>query len=373
MTENLSTEKSTEFPLTPVWGIDVGGANLKLCAPSGLCASRPFPMWTDSGVLGQTVAEMMAELCRPPLNHPWNASSVLAVTMTGELADCFESRREGVKHILSQLAIVVPHGQCRVYAVDGLWMSVDQAIASPWLVAASNWHALATWCLALRLDQPGSYNAVMDVGSTTVDIIPVCNGQIQTAAQTDRQRLELGQLVYTGMERTPIHAIVRSLRVQGARCPVIAERFATIADANLVLDCVPEEPGNHDTADGRPRTRRFALARLARMVGEDLDTLSETEICSLARQICNVQAKQVARALVRNLPGYSEVGLPAPNLRRCVLVVGHGNPLVARLRRLKMLQNVRFDFLDKRLGPAAARCAPALAVAQLFRLEADGE
>jgi len=237
------------------WGIDVGGANLKMCAPSGRCAVRAFPMWTEFNRLGPSVAGLISDLGDWSHEDSWNEHSMLAVTMTGELADCFETRRIGVKTILDQLESVLPRKQLVVYGVDGRWMSLDQAIAFPWSVAASNWHVLASWCLSLTQIAPARFHAIIDIGSTTVDIIPTQDGKILTGARTDRQRMELGQLVYTGMERTPIHAIVRSLQVHGVCCPVMAERFATIADANVVLACVPEEPDNCDTADGRPMTR----------------------------------------------------------------------------------------------------------------------
>ena len=49
----------------------------------------------------------------------------------------------------------------------------------------------------------------------------------------------------------------------------MAELFATTLDAYLVLDQVPEDAEDRDTADGRPATRPCAHARLSRMLGGD--------------------------------------------------------------------------------------------------------
>ncbi len=371
MTATFTEEPPTEHTGPKVWGVDIGGANLKLCSRSGRCASVAFPMWTESHRLAVALQELMRQLAGDGGGIDWDDDSVMAVTMTGELADCFESRRVGVAKILDQVSSIVPDSQCRIYSVKGQWLSPSEAKAAPWSVAASNWHALASWCLSLKQLGNECCRAIVDIGSTTVDIIPVGNGRVFTNASTDRQRMELGQLVYTGMERTPVHAIVRSLRVDKVRCPVMAERFATVSDANLILGASVEEEDNCDTADGRPRTRKCALARLARMVGEDGETLSEDGLIRMANQVVAAQTKQVSRALCRNLPARpDEQNLTADNrvLQQCrVLVSGHGRVMVERLKKTSTLNHVQFFYLEDSIGLDAARCAPAMAVAELWR------
>lgn len=360
-------------PDEKIFGIDIGGANIKLSRLDGHSVAVAFPMWTDYGRLGEAVLKLFSEL-----NVEYDESCTLAVTMTGEMADCFFSRREGVAAILDGLTGVIPDHQCQVYAVGGQWLNVQQSRQRPWDVAASNWHALVSWLLTQRRWSLDRCSAVLDIGSTTVDIIPIADNQIATLAKTDRDRMQLGQLVYTGMERTPIHAIVSHLSVDGVRCPVMAERFATSVDIHLVLRSTSEEPNNCDTADGRARTRECALARLARMVGEDSETLSEASIVSLAQQILDAQASQVAQALLRNLQSEPTRLVLSTESRehtssstsasgKAVFVTGHGRPIVDRLRTRPELQGVHFELLEDRVTSAASRCAPALAVAQLWQ------
>lgn len=355
-----------------IFGIDIGGANIKLSRLDGNSVAVAFPMWTDYGRLGEAVVKLLSEL-----DVEFDESCTLAVTMTGEMADCFFSRREGVTAILDGLTSVIPEHQCHIYAVGGQWLSAQKSKERPWDVAASNWHALVSWLLTQRQWSLDRCSAVLDIGSTTVDIIPIAAGHIATEAKTDRDRMQLGQLVYTGMERTPIHAIVSHLSVDGVRCPVMAERFATSVDVHLVLRSTNEEPNNCDTADGRPRTRVCALARLARMVGEDSETLSEASIVSLAQQILDVQASQIANALVRNLQAEpasviadtqsQEYTSSSPASGKTVFVTGHGKPIVDRLRTRPEFEGVHFELLEDRVTSAASRCAPALAVAQLWQ------
>ena len=176
------------------------------------------------------------------------------------------------------------------------------------------------------------WQAVIDIGSTTVDIIPLRAGRIATPALTDRQRLERGQLVYTGMQRTAIQAIVRQLQVGHCTCPIVAERFATIDDVNLILGAVPEQPTDRESADGRPRTRDHAMARLARMIGDDAENLSPDLLTDMARQVAVAQAEQVRDRLLRNLHPSGPSTASTDGRRYPVFVSGHGRPLVERLK-----------------------------------------
>lgn len=339
-------------------GIDIGGANLKLANISGASHSLAFPMWRAAKQLSQNVMVAIAELGVKDLRQDLD---FLAVTITGEMADCFLTRAEGIETILQELAFTVPSEKTRVYSVNGDWLSPAEAIADPWASASSNWHALGTWiarCIAEFRDRT---TLLVDIGSTTTDIIPLSTQGVATNAKTDRDRLQLAQLVYTGVERTPVAAILRSLKINDLDCPVMAERFADSLDAYLCLGA-SEDPQNLDTADGRPRTRRFARARLARMVGEDESTMAANEVDQLARQIIDAQTQQILQAIHRNLPG---------DKKPSVLVSGHGGMLAAKIQDELRMQQIDCDSLENIFPSEASRCAPALAVARLLELHLE--
>src|SRR5262245_36863892 len=126
--------------MTPgVIGFDIGGANTKAAHSSGVCLSRPFALWKDPEAVGLRLVllELLAAL--PPATE-------IAVTMTGELCDCFTSKRQGVLHILDAVVGSVGSTPVRVWGTDGRLVDLATACAGdPLLVAAANWHALATW------------------------------------------------------------------------------------------------------------------------------------------------------------------------------------------------------------------------------------
>ncbi len=361
----------TDSQVTPhVIGCDIGGANLKLADNWGRTIACSFPMWLKSAELGSRLTELLR-------NFPLNAATKFAITMTGELADCFASRREGVLQILQQAEQAFTTERTVVYAVGNRWFSPAEAIDAPWEVAASNWCALATWIGKRSL---GRVDLVLDIGSTTVDIIPMHNdpthsesateplvaapARIATLARTDRDRLELGQLVYTGMERTPIAAILNTVTLQGQVCPVMAERFATSDDCFILLGLAPEHPEDCESADNRPRTKAFAHARLARMIGEDAETLPFGAAMEIANQCIDAQATQIARAIDRNLPTARSVTIELKPLYH-ITVVGHGRPLAERALGMLSHRSLSIRWLADQLSGDAARCAPALAVAEL--------
>lgn len=365
------------LPVIPVVGIDIGGANLKLARTDGTSHSSYFPLWSDHQQLAARLQRLLQQFCSPMSVNDCR----LALTMTGEMADCFATRGSGVQAILSHVAAAAPGAQIFVYGVDGSWLSPATASDDPWRVASSNWHALASWLArAPGLGDAGT-RLIVDIGSTTVDIIPVNMHSVATAARTDSQRLQQQQLVYTGLSRTPVAAILSQVTINGRNHPLVAEKFATSDDAYIVLGLVSaaqpsmppfatvstEDASNGqvkyteqpDTADGRSRSVPHARARLARMLGEDSERLQHGEIEALAEQIVNAQAAQIAAAILHNLPNDSRTSPPG------ILFSGHGRCLAERALGL-LSRPVQASFLEELISPAVARCGPAAAVAWLL-------
>jgi hypothetical protein len=323
-------------------GLDVGGANLKYANLEQSAISRRFALWQHP----QRLAEMLADDLRT-LGRLSGGIDALAVTMTGELADCFADRAEGVEHIVAHCCQAA--GQLGIncvafYGVDGRFRQAAQAVREVDRIAAANWHALASF-LARRL--PGRAT-VIDVGSTTTDIIPIEDGRVATAATTDHQRLVAGNLVYVGCRRTPVCALVDRLRYRGRESAVMNELFATIDDARLLLGSAAEDAGDCDSADGKPRTRCFAANRLARMIGLDRRSVSIGDAEELAAQVLR-SAKQPITEAIGELPPASTV-----------ILSGHGDDLIDLPHGHPIMR------VSDQLGAAVARCAPSYAVASLY-------
>jgi probable H4MPT-linked C1 transfer pathway protein len=218
---------------TDLVAIDVGGANLKAADGLGRAASEPFELWRRPTELAGAVRRVLA---------PARAARIVA-TMTGEIADCFADRSEGVRSIvqaLEQAAASLPERpDLEIYAVDGRFFPPALARERPLAVAASNWHATAR--LAASIAPMGDW-LLVDIGSTTTDVVPIRDRRVAAVAVDDAGRMDSGELVYSGVERTPLAALVRSLPWEGGRRPVAAETFATTRDVWLLVGGLAEDP-----------------------------------------------------------------------------------------------------------------------------------
>jgi probable H4MPT-linked C1 transfer pathway protein len=271
--------------------------------------------------------------------------------MTGELCDCFETKRAGVNAILDAVLQVAPTVPVQVWTTEGRFIDEDGARAEPLKTAAANWLALAQF--AGRYVPSGS-GVLIDIGSTTTDIIPLLDGRPVPKGRTDPQRLGTRELVYTGIRRTPLCALLGGA---GA-----AEWFATTLDVYLVLGLIPEDQADRDTADGRSATRSAAHARLARMLCGDTEIFSADETLALARRLAEKQIQLVQEAL------HAVVRASCTDLHPPVVLAGAGG----FLGRLVLGPVAGIISLAEKLGPEISRCACAYALARLA-VEMDGK
>ncbi|MCI0335591.1 MAG: H4MPT-linked C1 transfer pathway protein [Planctomycetes bacterium] len=326
-------------------GLDIGGANLKAADGRGWARSVPFPLWREPERLSAALAALIDSA---------PAADRVAITMTGELCDSFRTKVEGVRHILAAMQQAAAGRQVLVYLVDGRLVTVERAHEAPLLAAASNWHALARFSCRFIECNAG---LLIDIGSTTTDIVPLIDGQPRPQGFHDTDRLLAGELVYTGVGRTPICAITNWLPWRGARCPVAAELFATAADAYVLLGELAEQPATKSIADGRPLVREFARERLARMICADATMFSLEDGQRAAAAVQDAQTSQIRSAI-------RQVTASMACQPECVVLSGMGEFLAKNLVR-EELPRIRPVSLGERLGPKISQSAPAHGLAVL--------
>lgn len=323
-------------------GLDIGGANLKAASLGGWAKSVPFALWRNPGGLANALRELIA--AAPPTNR-------LAVTMTGELCDCFSTKADGVRHILDAVRVVAEGREVAVYLSDGRFVTLTEANAMPELAAASNWRALADFVRGNFAI--GKSALLVDIGSTTTDIIPIVAGHVAAVGRNDTERLRSSELVYTGVGRTPVCAVVKSLPYRDGWCPVAAELFSTTADAYLILGRIAEDPSATWTADGRPLVLACARQRLARQVCGDVGDFTNDELYEMAAYISHVQQNDIRCAI-------GTVVRPQNTPDVCI-ASGNGDFLALKILA-EALPNVTVLGLSEQLGRGASACAPAFAV-----------
>jgi probable H4MPT-linked C1 transfer pathway protein len=326
-------------------GLDIGGANLKAADGRGWASSVPFALWREPDRLTAQLELLLKGA---------SAADRLSVTMTGELCDCFRNKAEGVLYILDAVERAAAGRDTLVYLVDGRFVTLDAAREVPQLAAASNWHALARFVGRFTDSQTA---LLIDVGSTTTDIVPLVNGIPQPHAWNDTERLLAGELVYTGVVRTPICAVTHSLPWRGEQCPVAAELFATTADAFVILGDIDEGPDANWTADGRPLTAQFARQRLARMICADATTFSLENAREAASYVRDAQIHQLRTTVAQSS---IRIGSPCKSI-----VISGAGEFLARRVAADVFASSHIISLRDTLGDKISNCAPAHAVAVL--------
>jgi hypothetical protein len=332
-----------------VTGWDIGGANLKAVrlSPAGLqVVQQPFPIWLHRDELTQTLVNLSGQL---------GPARRAAVTITAELSDAFRTKREGITYVLEAVETALPETQLAIFGVDGQFHNLATAYDRPLLVAAANW--MATAQLMVRHFSDG---LLVDIGSTTTDIIPIVDGRVVSQGSNDPERLLRGELLYTGAIRTPVFAVVPAVPLWGGWCPVAAEHFATVQDVHLLLGHLSPQQCTGPSADGRPVTPEFAAERLARIVCADSEMLTGAEVRAIAQYIYAAQVGQIMAAMAQVISG-SEVNGP-------VIAVGVGDFLVqTAAARLGLPCILPSHILEQ----PASHVAPAAALAILLREQND--
>ncbi len=364
-------------------GLDIGGANLKVAFGLNEVRSIPFPLWKQPELLAPTLQALLAQL---------PATSKLAVTMTGELADCFTNRHEGVIRIVNAVEQAAENRQINIYHTNlptppnplttargekqidpdtsnTHWFNPTQAKTNWLSVAAANWHAIAQFSSRYLTEGQGF---LIDIGSTTTDIIPIRNYQPASQGRTDFERLRSSELFYGGVQRTPLGSLCASFRLQGRSIQIAREFFATIEDAFLVTGVVTEDVTRTDTADGRPAAKLQAQQRLARMVCNDLAVTISNELLPdyssalLDQAAIQELATQAIYSLQRGVSAsLRKVVAANPDLPKRFIITGQGDWFAKKVLTNLYNNQAEISLLAHHLGKQVSRSAAAYAVAVL--------
>ncbi|MEQ1714978.1 MAG: hydantoinase/oxoprolinase family protein [Hyphomicrobium sp.] len=326
-------------------GFDVGGAHLKVARLDDRCpiAVRQIacPLWQGLDTLDAALAEARDLIA---------GADHYAVTMTGELVEIFPSREEGALELIQRLAASLGPSTQFYMGLKG-FASAPQAARDPLAVASANFLATASSIAALRKDA-----LLIDMGSTTTDIIPCDRPQ----GVSDAERLQTGELVYTGMTRTPVASVTTRAPLLGSWQSLARDTFATMSDVRRILGELPDGVDQHATSDGRGKSIGESLVRFARGFGRDGEErhLAGWQAAAAYVRECQLRSLYDGAIQVISRPGLDVSG--------GVVAAGIGAPVAEAIARRLGLPSITYGGLiaapvDLRLW--VTRCAPAVAVA----------
>jgi probable H4MPT-linked C1 transfer pathway protein len=347
------------MPSDAVVGWDVGGAHLKAARLGAdgrveQVVQLPCALWRGLDQLHGALDAAVSRLGPAPVH---------AVTMTGEMVDLFPTRSAGVGILIGEMTRRLGGAALRIFGGTARLWSADEALAAPERVASANWLASALVVAALEPDA-----LLVDVGSTTTDLVAIRGGRPCFRGRDDAGRLVSGELVYSGVVRTPVMAMADAVPFEGERVPLMAEWFATSADVYRLTGQLPEGADQHPTADGGDKSVAASARRLARMIGRDAESAEPDRWRELARWLADEQARRLRSAAERVLAA-EPLAPGAP-----VVAAGVGRFLALGLARALGRPVIEFGALFPAGADAADRasdCAPAVAVAWLASRETE--
>ena len=275
------------------------------------------------------------------------------VTMTGELVDIFINREQGVKEIINAFETILPNDDASSYfSSKGLLNKVD-AFEKTGDIASVNWVASGR-CVSQFCEEA----IFVDIGSTTTDVLSISNGALSLKGLTDFERLRTGELVYTGVVRSCVNTLCRSIFYKDKTTPLIAENFAVTADVYRILNCLPAHADYGNTMDGKAKDKESSMRRLARMIGEDYRDNDSEEWHSVAEYLALKQKELIKESIQKKLKEFVD--------KPIIIGAGVGRFLVEQLADEMVLPYSEFTkkILPDEISyePHSSDCTPAIAL-----------
>ncbi len=338
-------------------GWDIGGAHVKVAVvyQHKIIAihQAPCPLWQGLNRLEFAVQTLLAKL-------PSQTNQCHALTMTGELVDLFANRHEGVQQIIETMTTLLTNHEVQIFCGKLGLLPVSAIDETHYeIIASANW--LASASLAAKQFKDCLF---VDIGSTTTDILLCENNEVMALHCSDYGRLISGELIYTGIVRTPVMAVTQTVSDNGQLVGVMAEHFATMADVYRLTGELSENHDQIPTADGAEKTIEASARRLSRMVGDDFNVTELARWQAVARDIRQQHTKRIQQSCTLQLTRHSST--------EKIPLIGAG---IGRFLVQEIAKNLNYPYVDfstlftsshDELAFNAADCAPAVAVAYLL-------
>ena len=322
--------------------MDVGGANTKAALlhfqnkkiSEFNSYIEYFPFWEKtipdiSNMLTQIVESLIEKN-----NIRLEDINYITVTITAELSDAFQTKREGILTILNALDKSFDNNKLHFITNKNKYIDYITAKSDYSSITAANWASTA-----LFLGQFLPNCILIDAGSTTVDIIPILESIPVPEGKDDISRLVNHELIYTGGLRATIPSITHHVPYKGKNVRISFEKFALISDVHRILNNISEEEYINDTADNRSKSLEDCYARLSRIICMDIETISKEALKIIANYIYEKQLDIITQEIrlfmdkliarfkeFENNPKFVITGLSADFLiRKSLQILGYDN------------------------------------------------
>ncbi len=257
-------------------GWDIGGANTKVCVFDKEfniieIKSKNINVWKNFKKLNDYFHEIS--------NQYNNYNIQNFITITAESCDNFDNRRSGIISIIENCNLNI-YGSKLFYSNNGKYLKYDEALLNPDSLFSTNWMLTLKYLNTLE-----DINLIIDVGSTTTDII-YKNMSIEENID-DHKRLANNTLFYAGVIRTPLPMLINKVSFFSKEMSLVNEVFSTTGDIFNVTNDIDFDQLDYIGADSLNYTKKNSYMRIARSLGLDYKNEIKTEIIDMSYTIKN--------------------------------------------------------------------------------------
>jgi len=328
-----------------ILGLDIGGANTKAALLhfqnreliDSFSYIEYFPFWEKTKHQIENLFSRINSHFFLGINFRIDDVEYIAITMTAELSDAFQTKKEGVEMIINALCRKYEKQKLRFISTKNTFLELKEARENYQLIAAANWVSTS-----LFLGKYVSDCILIDAGSTTIDLIPIIDSILVFLGKTDIDRLLNHELIYTGGLRATIPSITHFVPYKGHRVRISFEKFALVSDIHRILGNISEKEYFNETADNRSKSKEDCYARLARIICMDQNTISIKELDNIARFIYEKQLELIKEEIDIF---FENVKIRYPQFRKKPLFVITGfsaNFLIKNILKEMGFKNIRY-------------------------------
>jgi len=288
-----------------IYGIDIGGANIKLCNISLIekridgikCNTLQFY------TIGQLLWTIVNNISKPEY-------IVLSQTIAGSRKH-YQSYKEGIKSIIALFNNIYSERKT-YFVVDDYKLLCTQDIDSnciePKELTSTNWVGAAY--LFVKYFRCISTGMIIDCGTTSTDIIPIIDGKIKTLSSRKDPiyyRFATGEFLWSGLLYTPISSICNKILFDGKMLPIKPNSSVTTSDIYLVLDMISKKDFSipikendfvYTHGDHEPSYEN-SIYKLSNLIGLDLEILTEKDVLSIAQYIYEKHVAQIRLSICK--------------------------------------------------------------------------
>ena len=261
-------------------GIDIGGAHIKIVGLDknkniSLVEYRKCYLWKDPKKLKKEI-EFINSLSE-------NTKILCGITMTAELCDIFSDRIKGAKKIQKECK-KIKFKKFFYSRADNLFANINEKKFTNFI--SMNWHSIGRY-----MTKHIREGIIIDFGSTTTDFVLIKDKHVINNSFSDYKRLRTGELVYTGIIRTPIFAIMNSIKIKTQKYKIIPEYFSNMSDVYRIHKKIEKIFDVDDETDSSDKTVISSYQRISRSFGLDFNKKYKKLIFKLSEEVMKEQLK----------------------------------------------------------------------------------